>query len=102
MGMQCPPRPGPGTKGMKPNGLVDAAWMTSQTSSPIRSQSTFISLTRAMLTQRKMFSWSLASSATRVLDTGITLSTAAPYRAWATSRHPGVWPPTSLGMLRVP
>jgi hypothetical protein len=42
----------------------------------MRSQSIFISLTRAMLTARKMFSWSLASSATRVLDTGTTLSSA--------------------------
>ena len=55
---------------MKPNGLVLAAWMTSQTSMFIRSQSIFISLTSAMFTQRKMFSSSLDSSATRVEDTG--------------------------------
>ena len=35
MGMQWPPRPGPGQKGMKPKGLVAAAAMTSQTSMPM-------------------------------------------------------------------
>ena len=63
---------------MKPKGLVAAASMTSQTSMPIRSQSSFSSLTSAMFTERKVFSKSLASSATRVDDTGITCSSAAP------------------------
>ena len=55
--------PGPGSKRMKPKGLVAAASMTSQTSISSRSQSCASSLTRAMLTERKMFSSSFASSA---------------------------------------
>ena len=55
--------PGPGSKRMNPNGLVEAASTTSQTSTPSRSQSCASSLTRAMLTERKMFSSSFASSA---------------------------------------
>ena len=74
--MQWPPTPGPGRKRMKPNGLVAAASMTSQTSTPIRSQSIASSLTSAMLTLRKTFSSSFAVSATRGLDTGTTLATA--------------------------
>ena len=61
--MQWPPRPGPGLKLMKPNGLVAAASATSQTSMPMRSQSIAISFMSAMLTERKMFSSSLVSSA---------------------------------------
>jgi len=52
MGMQCPPRPGPGKKGWNPKGLVAAASITSQTSMPMRSKQIFSSLTRAMLTER--------------------------------------------------
>ena len=55
--------PGPGSKRMKPKGLVEAASTTSQTSIPSRSQSWASSLTRAMFTERKMFSKSFASSA---------------------------------------
>ena len=62
---------------MKPKGLVLAASMTSQTSMPIPSRITFISLTRAMFTERKMFSSSLADSATRAEETRTTFSTAA-------------------------
>ena len=61
--------PGPGSKRMKPKGLVAAASTTSQTSMPIRSQSTASSLTSAMLTERKMFSSSLASSAASGAET---------------------------------
>jgi hypothetical protein len=50
--MQWPPTPGPGVKRMKPNGFVAAASMTSQTSRPIRSQSSASWLTSAMLTFR--------------------------------------------------
>ena len=63
---------------MKPNGLVEAARITSQTSMPIRSRMTLSSLTRAMFTERKMFSSSLADSATWALLTGTTFSSAAP------------------------
>ena len=76
--MQWPPSPGPGRKGMKPKGLVAAASMTSQTSMPMRSQSIASSLTRAMLTLRKMFSSSLVSSATSGLVTGTSVSQALP------------------------
>ena len=74
-GMQCPPMPGPGQKGMKPKGLVAAARTTSQTSRPSRSHIWAISLTRAMLTARKEFSRSLTSSAALALETGTTWRT---------------------------
>ena len=50
---------------MKPNGLVFAASMTSQTSMPMRSHMSASSFTRAMLTARKVFSSSFTISATR-------------------------------------
>ena len=59
---------------MKPKGLDEAARMTSQTSMPMRSKIIFSSLTRAMLTERKMFSSSLVDSAARVEDTGTVLT----------------------------
>ncbi len=59
---------------MKPNGLVAAASITSQTSIPSRSQSWESSLTRAMLTERKMFSSSFASSAASGVETTTTSS----------------------------
>ena len=74
--MQCPPSPGPGSKRMKPNGFVDAASTTSQTSMPIRSQSWASSLTSAMLTERKMFSSSFVSSAASGDETRCTWSIA--------------------------
>ena len=54
---------------MKPKGLVAAASITSQTSIPIRSQSTASSLTSAMLTERKMFSSSFVISAASGVET---------------------------------
>jgi hypothetical protein len=48
---------------MNPNGLVEAAPITSQMSIPMRWVRTASSLTSAMFTERKMFSSSLASSA---------------------------------------
>ena len=63
---------------MNPNGLVAAASMTSQTSMFMRSQSIASSLTRAMLTLRKMFSSSLVISATSGVATGTRLSHAVP------------------------
>ena len=54
---------------MKPYGFVAAASTTSQTSIPIRSQSTASSLTSAMLTERKMFSSSFVISAASGVET---------------------------------
>ena len=59
---------------MKPYGLVEAASTTSQMSMPMRSASIAISLTSAMLTERKMFSSSLESSATSGVETRTTSS----------------------------
>src|SRR6266702_1699882 len=58
---------------MNPNGFVFAASITSQTSMFIRSQRSFSSFASAMFTQRKMFSRSFVSSASRVPFTGTTL-----------------------------
>ena len=54
---------------MKPNGLVAAASMTSQTSIFIRSHRMASSFTSAMFTLRKMFSRSFVISATSGLPT---------------------------------
>ena len=70
--------PGPGSKRMKPNGFVAAASMTSRMSKSIRSARRASSLTSAMLTERKMFSSSLAISATSGLETGTTCSQTSP------------------------
>ena len=86
---------------MKPNGLVFAASITSQTSIFIRCDINAISLTRPMFTARNVFSSSLTISATCVELTGTTVSTAAEYSAVATSEQAGVVPPTTLGVLRV-
>ena len=86
--MQCPPRPGPGLKLMKPNGFVAAASTTSHRSIFIRSQSCASSFTSAMLTERKMFSSSFVSSADSGEETRWTVSTAPPYRAAARSVQP--------------
>ena len=59
---------------MKPNGLVEAASITSQTSTPSLSQSCASSLTRAMLTERKMFSSSFDSSAASGVERTTTSS----------------------------
>src|SRR4030095_6795333 len=61
--------PGPGSKRVKPYGLVEAASITSQMSMSIRSARIASSLTSAMLTERKMFSSSLESSATSGVET---------------------------------
>ena len=70
---------------MKPNGLVFAASITSQTSMSILWHISAISLTRPMFTARNVFSSSLTISATRVELTGTTVSTIAPYSAHAAS-----------------
>ena len=59
---------------MKPNGFVEAAATTSQTSMPIRSHMIAISLMNAMLTERKMFSSSFDSSAASGDETGTSSS----------------------------
>ena len=59
---------------MNPNGLVAAASTTSQMSMSIRSQRIASSLTSAMLTERKMFSSSFASSAASGVETATTSS----------------------------
>ena len=61
---------------MKPNGLVDAASMTSQTSTPSLSQTIAISFTSPILTLRNVFSSSLTSSAASVVETGTSASIA--------------------------
>ena len=63
---------------MKPNGLVAAASMTSQTSMFMRSHSIASSFISAILTLRKMFSSSFVISATSGVLTGTTLSSAGP------------------------
>src|SRR3979411_1541735 len=87
---------------MNPNGLVAAVATTFQTSTPSLLQMMAISFARAMLTARKVFSSSLATSATAVDETGTTVSTRHRYNAVAISRHAGVTPLTTLGVfLRV-
>ncbi len=61
---------------MKPNGLVAAASITSQTLMPMRSHISAISFTRPMLIMRKVFSSSFTISATCVELTGTTVSSA--------------------------
>ena len=63
---------------MKPKGLVLAASITSQTSMPSRSHISASSLTRPMLTARKVFSSSFTISATRVELTGTMVSMMVP------------------------
>ena len=63
---------------MKPNGLVLAASITSQTSMPIWRHISASSLTIPMFTARKVFSSSLTISATPVEDTGTVVETIVP------------------------
>ncbi len=97
--MQWPPTPGPGVKRMKPNGLVAAASMTSQTSRPIRSHRSASWLTSAILTFRKTFSRSLASSAASGDESSTTWSLMRRSRAAARAVLRGVVPPTSRGIV---
>ena len=66
---------------MKPNGLVEAASSTLQTSMPMPSKMTLSSLTRAILTQRNIFSVNLTASAARVEVTGTVTDPDAAIRA---------------------
>ncbi len=73
--------------------------MTSQTLIPIPSHINAISLTSPMLIMRKVFSSSFTISATRVLATGTTVSSACEKNSLPISVHAGVMPPTTLGVL---
>ena len=95
--MQCPPTPGPGVNFMNPNGFVAAALMTSQTSRPIRSHSSASWLTNAMLTLRKTFSRSFASSAASGDDSSTTWSLMLRSSAAARFVACGVVAPTRRG-----
>jgi hypothetical protein len=77
IGRQWPPTPGPGRNAMNPNGLLSAASMASQMSMPRSRANMASSLTRAMLTCRKVFSSSLVSSASLGERTGTVRSTNA-------------------------
>ena len=69
-------------------------------SMPMRSASIAISFTRAMFTERKMFSSSFASSAASGVVTRTTVSHTASYSATARSAHASVNPPTIFGVVR--
>ena len=60
---------------MYPNGLVDAASIASHTSTPSSRPNIASSFTSAMFTCLKVFSMSLASSASRGEDTATVRST---------------------------
>ena len=91
--------PGPGSKRMKPNGLVAAASMTSQMSMPIRSASRASSLTSAMLTERKMFSSSFAISAISSVETRDDLLADEAVDGLGLVAARGVRPPMIFGVL---
>ena len=82
---------------MNPNGFVAAALMTSQTSRPIRSHSSASWFTNAMLTLRKTFSRSFASSAASGDDSSTTWSLMLRSRAAARFVACGVVAPTRRG-----
>ena len=86
---------------MNPNGLVAAASMTSQMSIPRRSQSIASSLTRAMLTERKMFSSSFVSSAGLGTGDAHDLVADLAVELAARSVHSSVRPPTIFGVVRI-
>src|SRR5215212_1264878 len=101
MGMQCPPKPGPGVNFINPNGLVAAASITSQTSTLRRSHIIANSLTSPMLIIRNVFSSSFAISAASAELTACTVLIAPSYQVEATSPQASVIPPTTLGVLIV-
>ena len=85
---------------MKPNGLVEAAAITSHTESPRRRHMIANSLTRAMFTERNVFSKSLTISAVSGPETGTIWGATRAYSVVASSRQASVTPPTILGMSR--
>ena len=62
--MQCPPTPTLGVNFINPYGLVEAASITLFTSTPMAEQNFDNSFTKDILTNLKLFSKSLAVSAT--------------------------------------
>src|ERR1043165_8561822 len=101
MGIQCPPKPGPGVNFIKPNGFDAAASMTSHTSTPRRSHMIANSLTSPILIIRKVFSSNFAISAASAELTECTVLIAPSYQAVATSLQAAVIPPITLGVLTV-
>ncbi len=95
--MQCPPTPVPGVNGVNPYGLVEAASMTSWTSTPRLALTSAISLASAMLTARKVFSYSFVSSAASGELTWWTSLVMWPTMAAARRVHSGVTPPITRG-----
>src|SRR5207247_9675152 len=95
--MQWPPTR-PGLKDLKPYGLVAAASITSQTSSPMRSHNCVTWLTSAMLTFRKTFSRSLVISALAGDDTGTTRRVSLRNSNMARRVLSASHPPTTVGM----
>tara|TARA_Y100000294_G_scaffold120987_1_gene112406 strand:+ start:1709 stop:1924 length:216 start_codon:yes stop_codon:yes gene_type:complete len=67
--------PGPGLKVWNPKGLVEAASMDAHRSMPLSWQNTAISLIKAMLMWRYVFSSNFANSASRRPTVGTTVST---------------------------
>ncbi len=86
---------------MNPYGLVAAASITSQMSRPIRSARIASSLTSAMLTERKMFSSSLAISAASGVETPDHLVADALVQRGGALGALSVSPPTIFGVLRI-
>ena len=74
--------------------------MTSQASSPIRSQSRASWLTKAMLTLRKVFSSSFAASAASGEESSMTVSLIRRRSVAARAVVAGVAPPTRRGIVR--
>ena len=62
-GIQCPPTPTPGLKGMKPYGLDDAASITSWIFTPLSENNWVSSFIKAIFTSLNTFSNSFAASA---------------------------------------
>jgi len=82
--------------------LVDAASMASHTSMPRSWANIASSLTRPMLTCRKVFSSSLVSSASRGELTGTVRSTMSSKNPWTAAREAASTPLTTLGVLTRP
>src|SRR5258705_9183688 len=84
---------------MNPKGLVAAASMTSQGSTPIFRHAKASSLASAIFTLRNVFSRSFAVSATRGFDASNTVWVTCRYRLAASFVQAGVTPPTTFGIL---
>src|SRR5262249_61885673 len=82
---------------MKPNGLVDAAAITSHTDRPSRRHMIANSLTSAMLTERNVFSKSFTISAVSGPETATTWRGTRAYSVAARSRAGAGVAPTALG-----